>query len=386
MIDPLSSLFSRTMLIERLLGIAAYDLCVALTYFLLNSCNSKKALKIVLRTCCLMLVILAFFFVPDSSKDLYRWLQISNDWPSLGLKSFIFNVAMKSNTPVAYFMMYACRLTGFDGTLPAFCAFIFYTNAFHVLLASYQKLQASSKDISLAFIFLMCTGSFLEVISGVRCFVAFSIIARCFFDEFIEKRSIAKSIPLYLVAALIHLAVLPVLAIRLGYLIFIELSLYKNNSLINLIMVSLFLIVFLYEGSSIIQASIAKAKSYLTSRHYSYTWEYIIGILKYSLVGYIIHKGRCDAHLDNDISLMNLMSVNKIYIIVALLLFFEYNTFHRLAIPIDILSIPIVSTTSKTIKDPDRASFRTCIIVSCALILALASARGNLCGYKFFVL
>lgn len=385
-IPTIGPTISRTMLIERFFGIAAYDSCVLLVYLLLNGCKSKAEVKRVLRFSCCALSVLGFFFVPDSSKDLYRWLQLSAGWPQLPFRSFITDIALKSNTPVAYTFIYLCRLTGFDGTLPAICALVFYGNVFHVLLMIDDVFDAAPKDISLAYIFFMCSGTFLEVISGVRCLVAYSIVFGCFCAETLRGRSVTLSVVPYLIAVLTHLAVAPMLAIRFFYLIAFERSDKKAKRISNLAIVVLFTAVFLWRGHGLIQASIDKARSYLTYAHYKYPWEVLLGFMKFALTAYVLRKWRASGAGEKLTLSVNPSGLALAYLVTATLFAFEYSIFHRLIAPVSLLTLPAVVTTNKSLSGIEARRYQATLRLCSLLILFVASARGDLCGYKFFVL
>ena len=135
-------------------------------------------------------------------------------------------------------------------------------------------------------------------------------------------------------------------------------------------------------GRGFIDAAFTKANNYIDGDTYSYIWEYIIGGLQWIMFAYLINK--CQKQDDVSIQLKNIMQICKLILIVEAVFVFEYNIFHRLILVSSFLVIPIVSHIQATKEK--NARIISVIMLTSEMILLIACARGNLCGYKFFLL
>ncbi len=376
-------IISRTFLIERLIGIGCYVIVVALMYNSLLKFNAKKA-KQKLNLCVLALVAMAFFFVPDEHKDLYRILEMTKQWPNLSLKEFCNSQMMKSPTAIGFFYYYLCRRIPFDGALPAITAALFYMNTFDIIKRLLNNNKLKKDSIAIAFIFFMAAGSFLEVISDIRNFLAFSIVVRCFIFEWIDKRNILKSIPLYAIGALMHSAVIPLLIIRLIYYIVCENEMSALKKMLSVSALTAIVIVTCIKYPTVVTHSFNKGVSFLSNDAYSYSWEYIIGVLQWLTIASITYKiGKNLKEYEGANGLIHINRMAKVLLILEAILIFEYNIFHRFILISLFFSIPQISFYLSNSKS-EKAINNFKLI--CIFIFAIVCARGNLCGYKFFIM
>lgn len=373
----------RTMLIERLTGVLIYFIVVLMSYGSIKKSNSAKKYCSVLNVSLLLFVILAYIYIPSSDADLYRWQNITESWRGIPFKTFINQHLINNTTPMAYLVMYICAQINIKGLLPAICSAVFYHNTFSIF-KDYQTNENNEnfKDkTSLAFLVFMSSGCFLEVISGIRCFVAFSFIAKSFYYEIYRDRKIIRSIPPYIVASMIHNAVIPIIGIRILYMIF-QRTTNTKRKIFNAAVVAVF-IVFAYRyGKSFIDAAFIKANNYIYGDTYSYIWEYIIGGIQWFIFAYSINK--CRKLNSISVPLMNIIQISRLFLIVEAVFIFEYNIFHRLILVSSFLVIPIISHIQTSKEKNDKII--SVIILMSELTLLIACARGNLCGYKFFLL
>ncbi len=382
----MTSWLDQTMIIERLFGVGLYSLVMSFFYVQVRGSNSVKAVNKHFNWYLLVIVIMGFAFIPAASADIYRWRQIADGWMSYSLTDFFIVRVITSDTPLGYLMIYLCQKTGINGILPGLCALIFYANTFHIFKETYKREGSYSSSIAVSLLFFMAAGSFLEVISGVRCFVAFSIVTRCIFDEIICSKSMLKSIVPYIAAVLMHTAVLPLIAIRLIALLFEKKTsiLHRITNILALILTCF--LAFRY-GNDYIDASLTKASNFIygASTHYSYIWEYIIGSIQYLVIGIvIINYYRRYRHIKKEYD-----DICRIMVILAVLeiaLVISYSIFHRFLVVSSMLCIPIMSFEIDQRMKEGRISYSRNIIIVSLLILFLACVRGNLCGYKFFLL
>ena len=374
---------NRTMIIERMIGICVYLFLTLYIYNKLNKCTTKRNLNLYYNVCIVILGLMAFFYIPKQEADLYRWLEITKSWKNLSFTDFYDRLLSKSGTPIAYMLMYLCSKVDISGLLPCVCAVVFYINVFSVLKdISYQNISDDKLgNEGFLFIVFMSAGSFLEVISGVRCFVAFSFIAKAFYFEIYRDRKIIWSFPIYIVAAFTHNAVIPIIVIRLIYYIF-QKSQNIIKKLFNLAIIILCSFVIYHYGKIYITSSFDKANGYISNQSYSYFWEYVIGALQWILFLYIILKTQKLANYP--ISLRNIIGINKLLLFTELLLCFEYNIFHRMILISSIMILPALNHL--LLYERENMRHYRFVRNMTILVFVIACVRGNLCGYRFFTL
>ncbi len=376
-------IISRTFLIERLIGIGCYVLVVAITYNNILRYDAVRAKK-KLNLCVIFLVILAFFFIPDEHKDLYRILNMTNNWSKLSLSEFYNLHIVNAPTAIGYFYYYLCRKIPFDGALPAITAALFYLNTFDIIKRLLKNDKLKKESIALAFLFFMAAGSFLEVISDIRNFLAFSIVVRCFIIEWIDKRNLLLSIPLYAISALMHSAVIPLLIVRLIYYIVFENDMSALKKMLSVSAMIAVVTGFYIRFPSAITRSFDKAVGFLSNDTYSYKWEYLIGIIQWITIASITYKlTKNIKSYDGAQGLQHINHMATILLIIEVVLIFEYNIFHRFILVSLFLSIPQISFYLSNSKD--NKTYANLKLI-CFIIFAIVCARGNLCGYKFFIL
>lgn len=373
----------RTMLTERLLGALAYVLVVTVGYFLLRQSRDHRAVSCALNVCLVALCVMAFFFVPDPSKDLYRLLEMGEIWRRFTLEEFLTGGLINTTTPLAYLYIYLCTQSGIDGLLPLISAFVFYLNVFHILKDLSRRTTISSRMLAVDYLFFMSAGAFLEVISGIRCFMALSIVARCIYDETMGRKSILWDIPWYVAACLIHLSCIPVVIIRLLFWAFLEKKQGRFQWFINGAAIVIIVGLAVTYGQTFFMLMFSKAELYLTEDSYSYIWEYLIGVLQVCLVAGVLYSMRFFERT-RDMRLSNSIGFLTVFLIVNVVFIFEYNIFHRFLVVSAMLFLPTLAAFPQEETRRVRL-FRRSIFWVSVLILLIACVRGNLCGYKFFL-
>ena len=292
------------------------------------------------------------------------------------------------STPTPAYLVYV-RLIGKIGIkelLPAITAFIYYINVFYVLKKSVIKYNVSNKRAALALLFFMSFGQYVQVISGIRSMLAFSIVVRCIYEEVIEGKKILFNIWKYIIAFLLHPVGVVACAIRVLYEVFFH-KVKTYFQLVSKIIITIFVgIAGVKVGMPYIEHMFFAAGEYMSSRGYSYIWEYILAFIVLSLIIYSIYKFR--KSLYKKIEICSLTKLVKILIFVVCVLVFEYSTFQRFTVFISMLFIPIyvyiLSIAEKKLIENEK--YIQIMFCTSLMMLALACLRGNLSAYKFFVL
>ena len=380
--SALSNWLGNTMIIERAVSCLVYVLALFIVVKWISKSNSYVTINRILNIYLVILTLMGFFFIPDSSKDLYRWLQLSHNWPQLSFLEFINNVAFKSTTPVAYIYIYLCRSTGVDGVLPALCSFLFHINIFSILKKTYKYCNVDGRSISVSLLYFMCMGRMLEAISGVRSMVAIAIIANCFIKEAFSEKLYIHTIIAEIVACLIHPLAIATYAIRLVFIVF-----QKSRSAIVKVITVYFAIacvlLFYRYGKFYIISTIDKAESYLSSEHYYYIWEYVIAAIMWSVSLFSLKTSKYYIMNHCNVSLKNIYTFSKILLFIDFFCIIQYSMFHRMVTFTCMIFMPLVAIAYEYAENRKYIRYIWLILYSVMLFVFL---RGDLCGYKFFVL
>lgn len=371
-----------TMLIERFVSVLCYALALGYFYNKIRRAATPQAISRYLNQYLVVLCIMAFFYIPSASADLFRWRELSEPWKYNGFEWFWSNRVLTSRVPLGHLFIYLCQITDIDGLLPMLCALGFFGNLFHIIKCESLRQNRSSDSVALALLFVMCTGEFLAVISGVRYLLACSIVFRSVYDEMYGNKSMLRSIPFYIIAVLLHTAAIPLIAMRL-------ICLNPANSyltlILNFIAIVVVLVATLQFGDIYIDTALQKYDSYTSTDSYSYGWEYLISSL--ALIVIVFFMWRLWRYyplgfVKEKVSIKLL----AIVILFALVNVSTYSIYHRFVSICIVLSVPMLLTYLNLSYSNGHKQSRRFIISFSMFILFLACTRGNLCGYKFFLL
>lgn len=385
----ISEYLIRTMLFERMTGVAVYVLLLGLFYLKIKSSRNDNDIRRLLRIYTFFLCVMAFLYIPAETADLSRWRIIADGWKNLGFIEFFNMYILNVSTPIGYLFIYLCQKTGIDGLLPLLCALIFFYNTFYIVKRVCKQYSDNgdarfTKYIAIGLLFLMCSGRFLETISGIRCMVAFSVIAKCFFCETIENKSVLNSVVPYLLACLIHSAVIPLVALRMFSMIFEKKKSYWNLFIKVIVFIVMAFVAFKY-GSSYIDASIEKASGFIANNIYSYSWEYIIASLQFVIIIVLLVKYYRLYRMPGS-GIDNIAFIITVLSIVEIVLIRSYSIYHRYIGFSSFITIPLLVHVLQREYQQGRYYFGKFTKLICMMILILACMRGNLCAYKFFML
>lgn len=376
-------------LFERLFGVILY-VFILLIISLVIMTSKKKYIGIVLFLYTILLSVMAYFYVPYSSADLYRVFQIMNGWKFIEFGQFA-EYAFESSTPISELYIYLVGKIGNVNLLPAITAFIYYTNVFYILKKSNQKYNMSGLSVSIILFFVMATGDFVGVISGIRNHLAFSIIAVCIFRELVEEKAIIFHIPLYLIAALMHNAAFALVIIRFIFLAF-QFSKKKSKKIFYFSFAIILITLISVYGETYITALTEKALNYFTGDPYKDIWGYLISIST-NLTIFMLMKSRNKLKKHGIIlsETQNIYRFSKLVLLLSVVSIFEFSTFARFTSLNVIICIPwILQLMNKNLvesisfRNTKTIPNRTKIIAASCFILLIAGSRYNLSALKFF--
>ena len=222
----------------------------------------------------------------------------------------------------------------------------------------------------------MSLGTYLEVISNIRCMTAFSIIIYCYFNEIFNKKSIIKHLPLYLISSTMHLAALAIIIIRF---VIYPLQKKKGKIFYAMLPISVILIIYIFYPNYINQIFFTESY-YKEIVNYSYLPEYILMSIMtiYILFIKIIHWRSIIS--DENLKQINIFSI--IILLIMIINILEYSMFHRMGTLHFLINIPIMGKYISLLTKKDGLIF---ILLISVVILIVASLFGNLCGFKYFI-
>ena len=378
---------SESYLLERLIGAIIYISVVMFFYYSLKRKKSFRQISKCIFKFVIILSIMAYFYVPSKTSDLYRLNVIGDIWVQMGFKEFSSQILFSSTTPVANLLVYLSRLSKLDGLLPALSAFVFYSNVFHIVKTiSKKEGTSSSHKIAILVLFTMSSDAFLSVISGIRSTMAFSIIARFYFDEILDNKGFMSHLPFYVMACLIHTAAIPLFILRIFTMAF---SKNKNFilKLFQLLLISVGAIVIYYFGSRYIDSAIDKFFLYSTTETYSNIKIYILTVFKLIYLSFITIK-----YVRFDKNRINLDYVTFLVfmVVIEFVLIGNFVIFARYLMYMNIIIIPAFHSylsVDYTINNStvNAKRYNSLFLVS-ILFLVLSCMMGDLSAYKFFVL
>ena len=377
-------------LTERIIGIFVFAATLILISILISSCNSIQKTKKILIIYLLLLFLMGYFYCPYKTADLFYIENLINTNLKNKNLAEILTFFQNAGYRIFYIYYWIFGKIGNVRLLPATTAALFYGNCFYILYKSSIRFNLSSKSMSRTLLFFMAGGQFLEVISGIKSLLAFSIVALCCYKEFVDNKSFISQLPLYLLASLLHDAALIAVGFRLFYLLF-----QKEKKIIvrirNYLLFGIFIFLAFKYGKEIILGATNKGQGYINGTVYSNSWEYIIAVISdlfmiYSI--FLINKiTKIDIDLKNNIRKL-------LHFITWLLLFdcvfvFEYSIFHRYRTFIMLLIIPLVGILFEKCKNKEYAflnKYYAVFQLYFVLSMGLSLIRGNLSSLKFFEL
>lgn len=383
-------------LFERLIGVGIYASVLVLVCLTLVGANSKK-IKNTLFVYTIILSILAFNFVPYKTADLYRIYGYVEAFQKYSFSALWDNQVTKSELGAAGILYWLIGQTGIPQLLPAVVTFVCYSCIFYIIRKTAEKNQISGKNVAIALFFYMSIGTYMFVISGIRCMLGISLLSFCFCRESVEKKFNILHIPLYIIAALIHSFSAVLIAARFIIPIF-DTKTTPIRKLMYFVFLGVGIVFVLRNFSDYIGEIVEKADSYLSGNLYSYVWEYIIAIFTCVVIVCVFSK-RKNIKEESNIKLNVWLLYEIALFAIALCVCYEFTIFHRLTTYImPIIALPLLMTalqSNDNMRDEisNRArsvgeiplNLNSCVVVLSVLMLLGACSRGSLSSLKFFV-
>ncbi|MBE6804232.1 MAG: hypothetical protein E7528_04970 [Ruminococcaceae bacterium] len=188
--------------------LAVYAVLVVLDILLI-----KKHPKLFYFLTTVILSSLAYFVVATEKSDLGRYYNMMEYMRSMGFEWSVDNYG--STNPLAFMFFYCISLVNNDALLPAIAVFTTYGFSFAVLHKAAKRFNASVTDVNIALIFLMLNMNFYYILSVIRLYMAFAIMAYFLYVDIVEKKHRILCFLVYFILCYFHYAMLVFLLLRL---------------------------------------------------------------------------------------------------------------------------------------------------------------------------
>lgn len=371
--------------IERISSLFTFS-AVLFTAMLGMSILKNNQYKIPLWGYWIVLGVFAFFYTPYITADLYRlhsWC--INGWCQYDFYKLIYDLVHTSTPSWLFFSWTIYNITHNENFIQTVACLWSFFNVFYIISSVIQNNNVRKYNRALLLFTIMSVGTFyLEVISGIRSMLSFSIISFCIYRELIEHKNFVPHIPLYAFASLMHYSAIALIVIRILAAVMFQKN-FINKIAIFLFSVLLLAGIYLY-GKNYIDTAYDVAISYATNENeYTYIWEVIIGFIEQIQVYYILYQYK--KRYGN--TYFSYTAITRLCLITALISLcsypFSYAIFRRFTIVASIFLLPVLG---KLLSNQKRIPSMTVkfIWMFCFIIYFLSCVRGDLCGYKFFVL
>lgn len=362
---------------QRIIGISIYFL-FAVVFFLIMKRSNTKNVKTILFMYTIILSMMGYFYVPSESADLFRIIETMKTFSTYSLQRII-DFSFSTNIPTFYMLIYGIGKTGLYHLLPAIAAFFFYKNSFYLIQDYSKKINGKALTIALTLFIFMCFGQFLQVVSGIRSLLAFSIVARCAYDEYFNGRNVFKNILLYVIAVTLHPAALALTIIHL-VVSTVLFSTNSKNKICKILFILFLLLLGVKYGSSYIDEMFSSANTYLSHDSYSYSWEYLMAFLYLIIIFLSLFSTRTKEKITS-----NYRKYMYTIIVGTCAFVYVYSIFQRYTVFISIVSIPVLMKSINTAQENKDVKYISALFTLAILILVIACVRGNLSGLKFFI-
>jgi hypothetical protein len=286
--------------------------------------------------------------------------------------------------------LYICTLCRINIHLvPTITAFIFYTNVFYIIADYSEQNDIDSKIVGIITFLFLSRGLYCEVISGIRCMLAFSIVARCIYTEVYKKRSVIVHIPLYIICAFIHSASMVAAGLYLVTKALFEIRGWKRITYV--LVIGVVMALFTRYSSRVIDATYEKAFGYIETGGYSYVWEFAFNGIYALLTIYLMYKNYKRDTISSEGSALRRTCMA--FYIMCFVFVNVYSIYHRYISFVSLISLPVLMETLEqrykheiisNSNSNSRSIVYTNILIVSMIMLLLSGLKGNLNGIRFF--
>ncbi len=376
-------------LFERIFGFSTYMLMLLFVCILLAKTNASCKGVLRFYICCLC--VMAFFYKPYITGDLYRIYETMDFFAEMDFLYFWENYARDTSIPLARLLFWCIAKTGVNSILPAFSAFVCYSFIFYIINRTQKIFSVSKKNTACVLFLVMTTSVYISVIGGIRMMLALSMITFSYFRNTVEKRIKLFDIGLYVISIFLHSMSMVVLGICAGVTLFNA----KRNYIRRIgfaLAIGAFGFIIIHNFSDVVNGFYQKFYDYVLGDRHSDRWEYIMGCLIIALLILLMYEFRFIRKDDACLRLKSYNAATLCCVAIAICFCFEFSIFYRFGGQLAVIfGIPMLMVTlEKTSGRPSRVlkkiDFKAAMILISMMIAVISCTRGSLSSLKFFEL
>lgn len=191
--------------------------------FLISFLFPRKRMKLYFFIISLTFAIIAFFFVPDVSFDLYRHYGVIDTFRKYGWNFGVITGEFPSLI-IANGFFYLISFLPSNSFLPAITAFISYYALLNIIYKAAIKYNLNRKSMLLGAFFTVTTFNYLALMSGIRNWLAFSLFAYFLYIDLVENRRKVVCAIMYIALCFLHSSVWILVAFRIAAKFFNKLT------------------------------------------------------------------------------------------------------------------------------------------------------------------
>lgn len=373
-------------LLERLIGNVIY--ISILLCFCLFIAKSDIKLKKILSFYLVILCIIAYFYKPYSTGDLFRIRSTIEWFGTMDFEYFYNELVRPSSIPLSRMLYWIFGKLSIGKFISSFSCFISYSVIFYIINDIKDKYSISRMTTALTLFFIMTSSIYISVIGGIRMMISMSLVLYCYYQEHIKKRRSIFYLLLYIGSTLIHEMSIILVVIRF-LMMFIDKRVSIKKKILYLLICLLISAVILFRFHHILYNIIAIGQNYLFGETYSDKWEYLMGML--ILINIITIY--CSFYRNNlDKNYPEIHQVNKGGIMAAVLgitfisIFTLFYRFIGHFLPLVSLPAIMITLEKHRKKSISRISLATWFMIVSVAICFISCTRGSLSSLKFFEL
>ena len=169
------------------------------------------------KTYCILLTIvisiIAYNLIPNSSMDLYRYYGVIDYYKTLDFTQFVENF-VSLYEPLSDILFFIIAKINIPNLLPFLSTFVFYSLFFKIVFKEFDKYETNPFTQFIIIYGVFCLNLFIDIISGVRFALGLMVFVYAFYNEFMDKGKKSVSYFLYAISVLIHASMIIAVLIR----------------------------------------------------------------------------------------------------------------------------------------------------------------------------
>ncbi len=206
--------------LARIFGVLSY--VVSSIFFLMLAKRVKKSqTKIVIMLYLFVLCIIAYFYEPYITSDLYRIRIYVKDCASMSWENLFISIkegtSALASTPASMIYYKLIGMFENDGMIAAISCLIIYGMIFFMLVDYKQRMNISNRSFVFVLFCFIAMDYFMPSIATIRSYLAAVFVAFCIYRENIKNKLGVLNIFLYVAALFLHSIGVALVAFRLFF-------------------------------------------------------------------------------------------------------------------------------------------------------------------------